>query len=147
MTKSYLEPTQDAGRAFVMRRMTGELIMLNLLRFRAVADYTRSPELSPAMPISGAAAFQRYIDHTLPFLRQSGGELLLLAAGGPFLIGPPTERWDVAMLVKQRDADSFLAFASNAEYLTGIGHRVAAVEDARLLPMVEVTSCLSLPPA
>jgi hypothetical protein len=30
-----------------------------------------------------------------------------------------------------------MAFASNAEYLAGIGHRTAALEDSRLLPLQE----------
>ena len=31
----------------------------------------------------------------------------------------------------------FMAFASNEAYLAGIGHRTAALEDSRLLPLVE----------
>ena len=30
-----------------------------------------------------------------------------------------------------------MEFASNQEYLAGIGHRTAALEDSRLLPLVE----------
>ena len=60
----YLEPTQESGRAFFMRGITGEVVMLNLLRFRAMADYSASPELAPDTPISGAEAFQQYIDLT-----------------------------------------------------------------------------------
>jgi hypothetical protein len=41
------------------------------------------------------------------------------------------------MLVRQASVDSFFAFASNPEYLAGTGHRTAAVEDSRLLPLVE----------
>ena len=41
------------------------------------------------------------------------------------------------MLVRQVSAASFLAFASNPEYLAGIGHRLAALEDSRLLPLIE----------
>jgi hypothetical protein len=133
----YLEPTQAAGRAFVMRRILGEVVMLNLLRFREIADYSATPNLAPKEPISGAAAFDLYIEHTLPFLRESGGELLFLGAGGPFLIGPEAERWDLAMLVRQTSVQSFLAFASNEAYLAGIGHRTAALEDSRLLPLAE----------
>jgi hypothetical protein len=62
--------------------------MLNLLRFRKVADHTVHPELMPESPISGAQAFDRYIQHTLPYLRESGGGVEFLGAGGPFLIGP-----------------------------------------------------------
>jgi len=113
------------------------LVMLNLLRFREQADYSDSPELAPAEPVSGAAAYQRYIEHTLPHLQRSGGELLFLGSGGHFLIGPPDERWDAALLVPQGSVADFLAFASNTEYLAGIGHRTAALEDSRLLPLVE----------
>ena len=133
----YLEPTMEAGRAFMARGITGSVVMLNLLRFRAVADYARAPALSPPKPISGAEAFQRYIDHTLPYLKESGGELLFLGDGGAFLIGPPDERWDMAMLVRQSSPQSFVAFNSNAAYLAGLGHRLAALEDSRLLPLVE----------
>lgn len=136
----YLEPTQEAGRAFVAWQIAGELVMLNLLRFREVADYSASPELAPPSPISGAEAFQRYIDHTLPYLRESGGDMLFLGCGGRFLIGPQTERWDMVMLVRQQSAASFLSFASHGPYLAGIGHRMAALEDSRLLPLVEVRS-------
>ncbi len=134
----YLEPTQESGRAFVMRRMAGHVVMLNLLRFRATADYTATPELAPEAAISGATAFQCYIDHSLPYLRATGGDVLFLGAGGQFLIGPQTERWDLAMLVRQHSVESFMAFAAHEAYLGGIGHRTAAVEDSRLLPLAEI---------
>lgn len=134
----YLEPTPESGRAFVLRRLEGSVVMLNLLRLREVADYSATPELEPPSPISGAAAFERYIEHTLPFLQESGGELLYLGRGGAFLIGPPDERWDLAMLVRQSSTESFLAFASHRGYLAGIGHRIAAIEDSRLLPLSEI---------
>jgi len=41
------------------------------------------------------------------------------------------------MLVRQQSVSSFLAFESNAEYMAGIGHRTAALQDSRLLPLVE----------
>jgi hypothetical protein len=137
---SYLEPTWEAGRAFAARQMQGNIVMLNLLRFRDLADYSATPALAPPKPISGAEAFQRYIEHTLPYLRESGGDLLFLGSGGAFLIGPAEERWDMAMLVRQRSVESFFAFASHEAYLAGIGHRTAALEDSRLLPLSEVVS-------
>ncbi len=135
---TYLEPTQAAGRDFVMRQIKGGVIMLNLLRFRETADYSANPELAPEAPISGAAAFQKYIDHTLPYLRESGGDLIFLGEGGSYLIGPEAERWDLVMLVRQHSAESFLAFAAHEAYLGGIGHRMAALEDSRLMPVVEL---------
>ena len=133
----YIEPTQESGRALFMRNIAGPVVMLNLLRLRKVADYAATPQLAPASPISGKAAFQLYIDHTLPHLRDSGGELLFLGDGGAFLIGPPDETWDIAMLVRQSSVAAFMAFASNEAYMAGIGHRTAAIEDSRLLPLVQ----------
>ncbi len=135
---SYLQPTEAAGRALFRRAIEGEVIMLNLLRFREVADYSAHPRLKPDTPISGAEAFDRYIAHTMPYLKASGGQLMLMADGAAFLIGPEDERWDRAMLVRQSSVSSFMAFASNAAYLAGLGHREAAIEDSRLLPLVQV---------
>lgn len=136
----YLAPTQQSGREFIRRGMQGEVIMLNLLLFRETADYSAAPELAPESPIRGAEAFDRYIRHTLPFLHQSGGDLMFLGAGGSFLIGPERERWDRVMLVRQSSAEAFLAFAENQECMAGLGHRTAAVEDSRLLPLSQINS-------
>lgn len=135
-TSPYLEVSQTAGRDFMMRGISGPVVMLNLLRFRAQADYSANPHLAPAVPASGREAFMRYYEHTLPFLKASGGEVLLLGDGGPWLIGPSDERWDMAMLVQQTSVEAFIAWNSDAAYLAGIGHRTAALEDSRLLPLV-----------
>jgi hypothetical protein len=140
MTERFLEVSQEAGAALFARNINGEVVMLNLLRFRDVADYSANPELMPNEPISGAEAYQRYIDHTLPFLKESGGDLLFLGKGGKYLIGPQEEQWDLVMLVRQRSLSDFIAFSSNKEYLAGMGHRTAALEDSRLLPLV-AASC------
>jgi hypothetical protein len=137
-TTHYLEPTQEAGRALMMRQLQGNVVMLNLLRFRPIADYSATPELAPDTEISGATAFQLYIDHTLPYLRETGGDLMFLGQGGAFLIGPEAERWDMVMMVRQHSIESFIAFASHAAYLAGMGHRTAALEDSRLLPLSEI---------
>jgi uncharacterized protein (DUF1330 family) len=135
--QAYLEPTQESGRAFFMRGMTGRVVMLNLLRYRALADYSAAPRLAPATPVTGEAAYRLYMEHTMPYLERSGGRVLFFGRGGGFLVGPEGERWDAAMLVEQASTAAFLAFASNAEYLAGTGHRTAALEDSRLLPLQE----------
>lgn len=137
MDEKYLMPTQEAGLKFVKRQIQGSIVMLNLLRFRDTADYSDSPELMPKEPISGKQAYQLYIEHTLPFLKKSGGEVLFMGEAGDFLIGPTTERWDVVLIVKQNSVNSFIAFESDKDYMKGIGHRTAALSDSRLLPIIE----------
>ena len=137
MTQHYLDVTQEAGAAFFSQNIEGEILMLNLLRFRERADYSGFPELAPDKPISGRDAYKRYMAHTEPFLRARGGEVTLMAQGGKNLIGPKDEQWDVAMIVRQKSLPDFLAFASNPAYLAGMGHRTAALLDSRLLPLIE----------
>ena len=137
MTVRFLDVTQETGAALFARNITGEVIMLNLLRFRDVADYSANPELMSPDSISGAEAFQKYIDPTLPFLKESGGDVVFLGKGGRYLIGPQEEQWDFVMLIRQNSLSDFLAFSSNQDYLAGSGHRTAALEDSRLLPIVQ----------
>jgi hypothetical protein len=137
MKECFLEVSQESGAALFGRNITGEVVMLNLLRFRDIADYSANPELMPSEPVSGAVAYQKYIDHTLPFLKDSGGDIVFLGKGGKYLIGPQEEQWDLVMLVRQKSLFDFVSFASNQEYLTGLGHRTAALKDSRLLPVVE----------
>ena len=61
---------------------------------------------------------------------------MFLGAGGTYLIGPPEERWDLVMLVRQNSISDFMAFTSNPAYLAGLGHRTAALADSRLLPTI-----------
>lgn len=133
----YLDPTDDSARRLFERGIKGPIVMLNLLRFRAVADYSGFPQLAPSEPISGSEAFDRYVRHTMPFLEASGGSVEFFGTGGYHFVGPPDERWDLVMLIRQASIDDFFAFASNDAYLAGTGHRTASLEDSRLLPVVD----------
>lgn len=135
MSENYIDATDESAVQLFSRNIVGEIIMLNLLRFREVADYAAFPDLAPERPISGRSAFQRYIDHTLPFLHDSGGDIEFLGEGGRYFVGPQDERWDLVMLIRQDSLDSFIAFATNKAYLSGVGHRTASLEDSRLLPL------------
>lgn len=133
----YLDPSDENARRFFARGIEGPVTMLNLLRFRAQADYSAFPQLAPPEPIPGSAAYDRYVRHTMPFLAATGGSVVFYGTGGHNFVGPADERWDLVMLVRQASVQDFFAFASNEEYLAGIGHRTAALEDSRLLPVVD----------
>lgn len=131
----FLEPTQEQGMHFVQNAPDGPVTMLNLLQFREVANYSAHPDLAPDEPISGREAYKRYTQNTLPILEAEGGSVTFLGSAGHLLIGPEDVRWDMVMLVTHASAAAFLAMASNAAYLQGIGHRTAALADSRLLPI------------
>ena len=133
----YLDPSEENARQFFGRGIKGPVSMLNLLRFRDEADYSAFPEVDPPTPISGSAAYDRYVRHTMPFLSATGGSVTFFGTGGPYFIGPADERWDLVMLISQSSVEDSLASASNEGYLAGIGHRTTALEDSRLLPIVD----------
>ena len=133
----FLDPTDESVGRLLQRGITGPITMLNLLRFRDWADYSDFPDAAPPDPISGRDAYDRYMHHTMPFLSATGGSVSFLGVGGHHLVGPPEERWDLVMTVRQASVQDFLAFATDEAYLAGVCHRTAALEDSRLLPLVE----------
>lgn len=136
--ESYIDPTQESGEAVFSKDSGGEVVMLNLLRFKEIADYSAYPELAPEEPISGQEAYQIYMAHTSPILAEKGGSLQFMGMGGHYLIGPIEEKWDMLLLVRHKSLTVFREFADHPEYLAIKGHRTAALEDSRLLPIVEV---------
>jgi uncharacterized protein (DUF1330 family) len=140
MQTSYLNPTDESAKQLFSKSIRGEVIMLNLLRFKEIADYSQFSDIAPITSITGKEAYQIYIDQTLPFLEKSGGEIMLLGKSAHFFIGPLEEKWDLVMIIKQKSLDSFLSFASDPQYQVVIGHREAAIDDSRLLPIEAISS-------
>ncbi|WGL15357.1 DUF1330 domain-containing protein [Microbulbifer bruguierae] len=133
--ESYLHPKPEADEVLRASEADGPVVMLNLLRFREIADYRGNPDLAPDVPVSGAVAYKRYMAHSGPILARYGGEVIFMGEGGAMYIGPDNEHWHLMMLVRYPSRQDFLAFTSDAEYLAGLGHRVAALADSRLLPL------------
>ena len=79
-----------------------KLMVAEFLALDGVMEASEEWHLAPQQPISGAAAYQLYMSHTLPYLQASGGEVIFMGKGGSLLIGPADERWDAVMLVRQR---------------------------------------------
>ena len=132
-----IEPTRDQLDAFVQADLDGPVVMLNLLRYRDVADYSRSPELAPDEDITGEQAYQRYSEAVVPHLQKVGGELRYLGEARPNVIGPEGEAWDAVLLVRYPSRDAFASMALDPDYLAIAGHRTAALADSRLIPTVE----------
>ncbi len=133
----HIEPSPEAVAKLISDGYKGPVVMLNLLFFREVADYSRHPELAPPAPISGKKAYGLYSTHTLPILSRVGGEVLFQGPARSFLIGPGDEHWDSVLLVRYESVAAFFDLTRDREYLAGVGHRSAALADSRLLPVFE----------
>ena len=130
-----VDPTPESLGAFVERVPDGTpLVMLNLLRFRDVADYP-----DPEPQVSGREAYEHYGAVVQPFLAGVGGRLVWQGAAHESLIGPQEERWDACLLVEYPSKAAFLEMVGNPEYQAITVHRTAALADSRLIPMVEAS--------
>ena len=138
---AHIHVTPEAGQEFYQKfHDKGPIVMLNLLRFREVADYTEHPELAPDQAISGAEAYQQYAKFTLPLLAKAGSKVLFNGKSGSFVIGPTDEKWDAVLLVEHASLERFIAFAQDEAYLNTMGHRTAALADSRLLPITATST-------
>ncbi|MEL7119985.1 MAG: DUF1330 domain-containing protein [Bacteroidota bacterium] len=134
--KKYINASPEAGKIFYQNfHQNGKIVMLNLLKFKIKADYSDLPHIKPEKELSGAEAYQIYMDLTMPFLDEAGSKLLFTGSSKHFLIGPQEENWDAVLLVEHESVQKFMSFAQNEDYLAIAGHRTAALEDSRLLPM------------
>lgn len=137
--ENYIDVSPDAGRKFYQDfNGKGRVVMVNLLKFRKIADYSKAEGLRPQESISGEDAYALYMQHTLPHLKEAGSRVLYFGKCGNFLIGPTTKSWDAVLLVEHESVQKFIAFAQNEAYLKTAGHRTAALEDSRLLPTSQV---------
>lgn len=136
--KHYLDVTPERGKEFYQDFLQkGKVVMLNMLRFKLRADYKGLEDIQPQREISGEEAYRLYMKHTLPHLAQAGSRILFQGSSKHFLIGPEQEEWDALLLVEHESVLKFMEFARNEDYLKHAGHRTAALEDSRLLPISE----------
>lgn len=136
--KNYIEADFEAGKRFYQQfHDKGKIVMLNMLRFKEKADYSSLESLQPEQEITGKEAYKLYMAATLPYLEAAGSKVLFYGSGSHFLIGPDAEKWDAVLLVEHQSVAKFMEFAQNKDYLATAGHRTAALDDSRLLPMIE----------
>ncbi|EPR69607.1 hypothetical protein [Cyclobacterium qasimii] len=134
----YLDADPEAGIRFYKDfNDKGKVVMMNLLKFRTVADYTNLESLKSADPITGEQAYELYMDNTMPELNKAGSRILFYGECKHFIIGPDAEKWDAVLLVEHQSVNAFIAFSQNKDFLENAGHRTAALEDSRLLPISE----------
>ena len=137
--KKHITVTAETGQQFYQEfQGKGKVVMLNLLNFKAKADYTDNENMKPENNITGAEAYKLYMKHTQPCIRKAGSKLLFSGTSNSFLIGPKSEKWDMMLLVEHASVEKLMEFEMDKEYLKTAGHRTAALEDSRLLPIAEL---------
>ena len=129
MTKNILQPTGDQVRAF-RDRATGEPIqMLNLLKFKDVAQY----EEGDTADLSGQEAYELYAAGFRRVMEPKGCRVLYSGDARGFLIGEGEGEWDAVMLIEYPSTQVMLDMFRDEEYQKVQIHRVAALEGQLLI--------------
>ena len=108
------------------------LVMLNLLRFRAQAQY---PPGDPSAACRGRTAYMRYSAVAIEKVKQVGGEPLWIFDVLSTFIGPTGEKWDEVLIVRYPSVEAFLGMLAMPDYRAATVHRTAALENSRLVVM------------
>ncbi|MCP4434214.1 MAG: DUF1330 domain-containing protein [Actinomycetia bacterium] len=130
----HIEPTEAQLERLMASGIEGPVTMLNLLRYRDVADYSEHAGLAPTEPVSGREAYGLYSAGVLPILAGLGAAPVFFGACNPTVIGPDDEQWDDMALIRYPDLATFAGMVASAEYQAIMGHRTAALADSRLVP-------------
>jgi uncharacterized protein (DUF1330 family) len=129
-----VEPTAEQLAVVAELDPDQPVVMLNLLRYREVADYSQHPDLAPDEAISGSEAYRHYGEAAQPHIEAAGASIQYLGACGSTVIGPPGEQWDVIILVRYPNPSAFIGMVTTPEYQALSGHRAVALADSRLVP-------------
>ena len=129
---SYIDPDRDQVEAFKALERDMPIEMLNLVKFRAEAQYPKSRELAGA-GLTGAQAYQKYGVETAPIIDRIGASILWRGAFETTLIGPADEVWDAVFIARYPTAYAFLEMVTDPVYRAAVVHRQAAVETSRLI--------------
>ncbi len=130
-----LSPSRESFAHFVSAVPADTpIVMLNLLRFNAQAQY---PQGSTESATTGRAAYAEYSRLITPLLAAAGAQVLWLGRAHSALIAPAGETWDEVLLVRYPDKQAFAQMTSSAAYLAIVHHRMAALADSRLVATTE----------
>jgi uncharacterized protein (DUF1330 family) len=110
----------------------GPIVMLNLLKFHAIARY---PEGHPDAGSSGEDAYARYEKLFIETVGAvSGAKPLYDGPAMRVIAGADTDGdWDRMLIVRYPSRQNFLAMMADTTYRDGLVHRYAALERTILL--------------
>ena len=133
---SYINPTQAAIDKLIAdsSAINTPIRMVNLLKFRPVADYGDAPD--PAGddgPSTGAQAYGRYGEIAMAEILSLGGSVFSYAAADMTVIGPEDEAWDVVAIIDYPSRAAFFEMIGRPSYQAGVHHREAGLADTRLI--------------
>jgi len=128
-----LYPTQDRIADLMRDASDAPIVMLNLLRFRAKAEYADGRKTD----LSGREAYLLYGRPMQEIVTRNGGKFLFLANVKSLVIGTVGEMWDMVALVEYPSSAAFAKIAMSPEVAEIGVHRAAGLEGQLLIRVTQ----------
>lgn len=128
----YVDPSRENWQAFKDLPRDTPIHMLNLIKFRDLADY---PEAHPnhGKGLTGREAYAIYLEGFQRVVANDGAAMVWERPFECVVTGPAGE-WDEAFVMGYPNSGLFMAMVKNEEYVRDVvPHRTAAVADSRLI--------------
>jgi uncharacterized protein (DUF1330 family) len=109
------------------------IVMLNLLRFRARAEYRDGRKTD----LTGRQAYNIYGEAMRKVVEREGGKFLFAAEVKSLVIGTVEEMWDATALVQYPSPAAFAKIASSPEVAQIGVHRAAGLEGQLLIRVAQ----------
>ncbi len=116
-----ITPNSDQFMDYVNSDLEGEVVMVNLLKFKESAESGDG---------SGSDAYERYGDAVIKMVESQGGTLLWLGQARHVFIGDADANdWDSVALVSYPSRQAFIDMVSTNEYREAHTHREDGLEN------------------
>ncbi len=128
----YIDPDRANWQRFKDLPRDKPIRMLNLIKFRELADY---PEGHPNHG-KGLTGREAYAIYAREFQRLVADDGAVMVWEGPLecMVTGPADEWDEAFVMGYPHAGVFMAMVKNEAYVReALPHRTAAVADSRLI--------------
>ena len=105
-----IAPTAEQIQAMIADGPEGPIVMVNLLKFRAKAEYPAGkPEA--AQNLSGRDAYLRYAMNVAPILGRIGAGIIFAGQQKLMMVGDAQDEWDDVALVRYPSRQAFIEMA------------------------------------
>lgn len=128
----YVDPSRENWQAFKDLPRDRPIHMLNLIKFRDLAEYPAGHP-NHGKGLTGREAYTIYYEGFQRVVAQDGAAMVWEAPIECVVTGPAGE-WDEAFVMGYPNSAVFMAMVKNEEYVRDVvPHRTAAVADSRLI--------------
>lgn len=134
MTQFYIDPSPENFAAFKALSRDEPIHMLNLLRYRDLAEYPQGHQ-HHANGWSGRRAYEEYGKTSDPIFSRVGGEIVWRGGFQTMVTGPaPDDKvWHDGFVAQYPNSGAFFEMIKDPDYQIAVQNRTAALVDSRLM--------------